>query len=139
MILQIFCVLLLLCPLAYALWEDRDGDSHPNNDLLDILIIGVVAALSVATIHPMQPRFVDWLLDALRAGVFSASCYIALFPYLVNIMHYKRGVTADRRWWDHLSLTAWPDKWWLWRELHWSVRMILLILILATSTIIYFR
>lgn len=133
MLLETICILILSISTAWSLWNDRNGDVHPNHDLVTISLLDVLAAVAVALIN----RKTFFWLDFLRALVLGWAMYVALFPYLVNWMLYKRGVIHDKRWFDHLSTTAWPDRLKIWRETPWYGRMFFCLIILGIGIGIY--
>lgn len=133
MVLEIFCIFILALPTLYGAWEDRNGDVHPNNDLQLLCVIGIVASSIVGLI-----RGDNFINDFLKGAFLSFCMFVSLFPYLVNIVHYTRKVTYNRKWWDHLSKTAWPDRLPVWRNLHWSIRMLFYTLVLFAGVITYF-
>lgn len=133
MLLESFCIFILCLPTLYAVWEDRNGDVHPNNDLVIITLIGLVAASCVGLM-----RGNSFWNDNFKGAFLSFCIFVSIFPYLMNIVHLKRGVTYNKVWWNHLSKTAWPDRLPTWRNLHWTLRMLFYALVLFTGIITYF-
>lgn len=105
MVLEIFCILVLLTPTAWELYDDYRGDDHngKNDDWKLRGLLMLVSAITVWLINPHR--------NFAQAFILTFAMFAALFPYLINIIHYKRGVTSDPKWWSHLSKTAIPDKW----------------------------
>lgn len=133
MFLKFFCILILGTPAVWALYDDRNGDKHPNRDLVKVTIITFVAAPFVALIDPHT----TFLLDTIRALVLAGGIYVAVFPYAVNFMLWKRGILNTSTWWDHLSATAWPDRLGIWQQTPWYGRVLFAIIVLIAAAIIY--
>lgn len=128
--MTILLIILLLMPTVWALWDDRNGDVHPNNDLLMIGLLIVVFSIVVAAVDPLT----TFRFDLIRCLVLSSALYITLFPYAVNYMMQRRGIYYSRiKWYSHLSKTAWPDKLPLWSGTPWFVRMFVLFIILSIA------
>lgn len=128
MILELFSILVLTVPIIWELWDDRNGDEHVKND--DWILRGllmVLGSIIVALINPNR--------NFIQAFFLSFAMFAALFPYLINIVHYKRGVTSDKKWWSHLSKKAIPDKWLYF--LPWWTIAILYLIILGMATKLY--
>ncbi len=137
MLLELLCILLLSIPLIWECWDDRDGDVHwsgldtePKNDdwILRALLM-LLSSVAVFFLHPTKNFF--------QALLMSFAIFTLFFPYLINFIHYKRGVTSDPQWWNHLSKTAIPDKWPAWRGLHWSVRLLILLMFFGIALKVY--
>lgn len=129
MTIEILCILLLSSPMLVELYNDRNGDHHPNNDWMLRGLLMLVSALIVFFIHPHK-NFLQGLL--LSFGIF-----LLFFPYLINIVHYQRKVIIDSRWWDHLSSTAIPDKWYWWSNTPWYGRFFIMAAIFAACVMLY--
>jgi archaellum biogenesis protein FlaJ (TadC family) len=131
MLLEPFCILVLLFPVIWECWDDRDGDDHggKNDDWILRGLLMLVGSMIVFLIHPTKNFF--------QALFLSFAMFTLIFPYAVNIVQYKRGVTHDPKWWDHLSKTAIPDKWDAWSGLHWSIRLILMLMFFGMAMTIY--
>lgn len=129
MIIEILSLLVLCAPLAWELYDDRNGDDHgaKNDDWILRGLLMIVASVIVMFTNPYR--------NFAQAFILSFAIFTALFPYLVNIVHFKRGVTTDSHWWDHLSKTAIPDKWISF--LPWWIRAIMYAIILGAAIKIY--
>ncbi len=132
MVLEVFCILILQSSLIWESWDDRNGDNHnAKND--DWILRGLLMALSsmiVAFIHPDR--------NFIQAFVLAFISFAALFPWLINYIHYKRGVAEDPKWWARLSPTAIPDKWVWYYGLRWWQRAIMYAILLAFAIKLYF-
>ncbi len=124
-------ILLFLIPTLLAVYEDRNGDKHPNIDLLItgcfMLYISLAAFLLVG----------DWKV-LITANLHQIGLFIFVFPYLVNYVHFKRGVTSDPKWWNHMSKSAVPDKWPIWYKRPWYIRMVIAFLIGLAFSLPYY-
>lgn len=136
MLLTTLLILVLSIPTAFALWDDRKGDKHPNNDLLMIgLLMFVTSSICVIADPLTGVRWVDFL----RCIVLSGAIYVSVFPYAANYMFIKRGIISKRaKWYDHLSKTAWPDRLEFWQATPWYGRMFFALVILLAALQCYF-
>ena len=135
MILEIFCVLVLCLPLVEELYLDRNGDAHTDGySLLNRVVTVVISALCVAVINPKLGLWED----SGRSIALSFGIFTFFFPYLINIILYKRGVIGNHRWWSHLGTNGFPDTWSWWRSTPWYYRMFFLLIILLAGAIVYF-
>jgi hypothetical protein len=134
MFLLIFCILILFIPTAWALWDDRNGDKHPNKDLLGVGLLCIVTSSIVTAINPLT----NWWFDLIRSLALSGAIYTSIFPYAVNYMLFNRGIINAKKWYDHLSKTAWPDRLPLWAGSPWYVRAFVYFVILFIGAQIYF-
>ena len=132
--MEIIAVLILCLPTAWALYDDRNGDYHPNKDLYGvgaIMCVCVFVQLCISHVTPV------WL-TIIRGFVLSTGIYIAIFPYAVVALLRKRGIILKAaKWWDYLSYSAWPDRLELWRGTPWYGRMIIVLIILAACISVY--
>lgn len=133
MLLEIFSILILTTPTMYAVWEDRHGDKHPNHDLWYVVALMLLTSLCISAFNPK----IGVIKDVLRGVSLSAGIYIFLFPYLVNIVLYRNKVISDKRWWDHLSTTAWPDRLPMWSGTPWYGRMFILFALFMACCMVY--
>jgi hypothetical protein len=134
MFLEIFCILLLCLPTAWALYDDRNGDKHPNRDLYTVMVAVGVVGLFCALIN--RPTF--YWLDFLRSICLSGAIYVSVFPYAVNYMLWRRGILNTKTWWNHLSKTAWPDRTSWWIGTPWYGRVFFALVILGAALKVYF-
>lgn len=134
MFLQVFCVLILCTATGWALYDDRNGDKHPNRDLWTVFILSLVTSAIVAV---LDQRAAHWF-DVIRSIVLSGAIYVSVFPFAVNYMLWKRGILNTRTWWNHLSPTAWPDRLPVWRQTPWYGRALFAAIILIAAGIVYF-
>lgn len=127
-------ILLLSVPLLCELYDDRLGEQHPSNDWqyrpLLMLITGFFSAI-------LLPKLGFWI-DFLRGVVLSLGIFTLFFPYLINIILVHNRIITNRRWWDHLSGKAWPDRLQIWAETHWLIRMFVLMLIFSACCVVFF-
>jgi hypothetical protein len=135
MLLTILLILLLTVPTLWALWDDRNGDKHPNHDLVMVTVLTFIVSTFTALINPLT---IYWL-DLLRGVVLAGAIYVSVFPYAVNYMLIKRGVINTRnKWYNHLSKTAWPDRTGWWQATPWFGRMFFAAVILLAALQCYF-
>jgi hypothetical protein len=91
MFLEIFCILVLMIPMIWELWDDRNGDDHVKND--DWILRGLlmaVCAVFVFIINPLHNFFQGILLSI---GIFAFA-----FPWLINYILFKHtGNIYDRQ------------------------------------------
>lgn len=128
MILEILSILILAIPLAWELWDDRNGDDHSKND--DWILRGLLMIVCSIAVW-----FINSHHNFLQALFLSFAMFTALFPYLINIILYKRGVISNLKWWDHLSNKAIPDKWISF--IPWQIRMVMYLIILGAAVKLY--
>ncbi len=129
MILEIFCIACLCLPLLWELWDDRNGEKHPNNDWA-LRALFMVLGSGLASLFSHKHNMIQNLL--LSLGIF-----VFFFPYLMNIVHLKRKVTTDKKWWDHLSKDAWPDNQDWWNGIPWFARLVLVGIVFAATLMVY--
>lgn len=137
MITEIILVITLLLPTAYALWDDRNGDKHPNRDWL---IIGIAMFVCCVIVSVIDGRF-GFLFNMLRSVSLSLGMYVLIFDWAVVLMLVSRDVIELKRgekWYNHFSNTAWPDRWDWWRWLPWYGRLFVRLWIFTVLAIIYF-
>lgn len=134
MFLLLFCLFVLCAPTGWAVVDDTKGDVHPNHDLYVVVGLCVVSSLIVALIHPVT----SFLFDFFKSFFLSGMIYVSLFPYMINIVLYRRGVIKDKKWYNHLSETAWPDKTTFWQATPWYGRMFSAFILLSLALNIYF-
>lgn len=143
----IIIFLAALTPTWFEGIRDRKGDSHPNSDWkLRGLLCFITAALSAFFFRD------NFWIDTIKYTVSSALLFAALFPYYINWIHLKNGVTTYKvvKTWDdgrvvpmyykynllerkeifdhivnHMSDKAWPDKLVWWRQIGWKWRMVI--------------
>jgi hypothetical protein len=129
---EIFAILMLCAPLFAELYDDRDGDEHPNQDWIwrGVLMI-IFAALAAFMYIELYRGPADYFKKFGQNFVLSFGIFSLFFPYLINIAHNKK------RWWDSLSKTAWPDKVYLWRMTPWYGRLFILLVLFGVCVIIY--
>ncbi len=133
LLIGIFCIVLLSSGTIFAIADDWKGDKHPNHDLFWISIFSIVGSIVVALVNPRH----SFPHDLLRNLVLSAAIYICIFPYAINIVMFRNHIISNPKFWDHLSPTAIPDKWALWKGSHWALRMSFLILLLGFAAYFY--
>lgn len=123
-----FILFLAFCPTLAKIIYDRNGTKHPNFNLIWVgLLMGLVSIIG----HVLYKAEPVWAIFQV-----SVMFYVSLFPYIVNIVQYH--VTKDKRWYNHLSATAWPDKEDWYNQVDWRVRMFFLLSFLAASIILFF-
>lgn len=149
----IFCLMLALFPSYAEMYRDRLGDAHPNDDWK---MRGVFCLLSGAISAKLFPLDQPYLLDLLRYTFLSVCIFSAVFPYWINYVHLKNGVTwyiyqnravpfnllnsneIFKHITGHLSRTAWPDKTYWWRQLGWKKRLIINCIIIVVGILTLF-
>jgi|GEM_PF-3737203 len=129
MIPELICILLAIAPTDHKLYHDRKGEVHPDRvGIITVVVLMILASYAGSIIAHR---------DFLRVFGLSGGFFVAFFPYLVNIVESHDIPNHKVKWWDHLSTTAWPDRLSVWKNLHWSVRMILVGLLFAGSVWFY--
>lgn len=130
-------IILLSLPTLYAVYEDRNGDKHPNHDWTYILVIMVICSTVVAL---TDDRTTYWL-SFVRAFLMSFSIYVLLFNWLINYVLWKRGVVELRKgvkWYNHFNKTSWPDRWMVWNTARWWQRVFIQLLVCSPFWSVYF-
>lgn len=136
MITEIFFILILTVPTIYAVWEDRNGDEHPNHDWVGILVVMVICSLVVGFIDGRM----SFAMDFIRALCLSIAIYVLLFNWLIGYVLWKRGVIElkpGKKWYNHYSKTAIPDKWMIWNTARWWQKLFFQILIAMWPAAVY--
>ena len=132
--MKILALLFLIVPTVAELIDDRNGDKHPNNEIYWRGALMVVMSALAAVVSPM----LGFGADFLRSLLLTVGIFVFFFPYLINIVLYKRGVISNPKWWNHLSDTAWPDKHPWWKGTPWYARLFVVAWILAVTAVLYF-
>lgn len=130
-------ILLLLTPTAYALYDDRDGDKHPNRDYIMIGITMIIASVVVAL---FDSRLGFWI-NMLRNLLMSFGLYSLIFNWAVVYMLVKRKVIElpkGVKWYNYFSATTWPDNWFFWNQLSWWKRLLIQLWIFGVCASVYF-
>ena len=119
-------LLLVIPPIAYALWNGRNGISHPARD--QVIVVGIIMLVSSFWIGVSE---MSWLM-IVKALAVSYAGYLLFFPPLMNAVRLNKTLKKVHLKWDrydiiwclsHLSDTAIPDKWKLYRAIPWPVRL----------------
>lgn len=147
-ILEIISFPALGTGLYYALYDDRNGDKHPNHDWVAIGIVIAVSSICISLISQIELIFnhqmFSWLrfgIDNLRNAAMGLAICIIFFPWVVCYMLVTRKVIElprGNKWYNHFSKTAIPDKWPWWCRLHWSVRFTIGVVVALPFIFIYF-
>lgn len=133
--IETLCVLILNTSLIWNLWDDRNGNTHIKSD--DWILRGLLILVSSIVVWFIGYYWGLHDHNFWQALFLSFAMFAAFFPYLINIIHYKRGVTTDKKWWSHLSDRAIPDKLDMWRATPWYARMIIYLIILGAAVKLY--
>jgi hypothetical protein len=135
MLVEIFCVLVLCAPLWLEAYLDRNGDDHKDvSDVIFRACFVFICSVCVAVVNPK----VSFGVDLSRSIALSVGMFTFFFPYLMNIILYRRGIIADHRWWSYLGKKAIPDRWSWWNSTPWFYRMMLMLIVLLAGCIVYF-
>lgn len=139
-------ILLLIIPTWYEVFRDRHGDAHPNSDWKLRGFMCLVCGALVGMIHG------DLVFGTIKYTLSAIFLFAALFPYWINFVHLKNGVTSymiPARYdllnvdeilehvKNHLSKTAWPDKTWWWIKLGANGRFIVYLVFFILAIITY--
>lgn len=164
-LLSILGLIILLAPTIFEIIRDRHGDAHPNSDWKFRANLCIGAGLFVALIHN-EPIYWPYLISLIRYSFIAGLLFAAIFPYWINWVHLKNGVTEVRvkipsvggklivdgfaEYFEcskkevfmhvvsHLSKSAWPDKTWWWRAIGWQGRLLVNVIILSAALYLYF-
>lgn len=134
---DIIFIILLLIPTAYAVYNDRDGDVHPNNDWVQIGVVMLVCCLVVSFVD----THLNMLANLLRTFLMSFGLYCLLFNWAVVIMLVNRGkieLPKGKKWYQHFSKNTWPDNWFFWNQLSWWKRLLIQLWIFGVCASVYF-
>lgn len=164
MILLLILTLLFFSPIP-LLWELKDdapGDIHGkgNKDMIYRSILCFISGgLTTLVISFKAGPEINVWMNIIRYTLCTAGIFTALFSYVVNYIHLKRGITAyrvtpdaiksipfrlmkDREVFDHvvnyMNEKSWPDRWKLWRKIGWIGRGIVHLIIISISIILWF-
>lgn len=149
-----------LFPTWNEAYRDRHGDAHPNSDWkvrgVQCLITGLLSALILVN-QDFRMAITSWqfYINWVKFTISSALTFAALFPYYINFIHLKNGVTTyshpNGKYYmfgflsrkekfdhivNHLSKSAWPDKTVWWRRLGWKWRMVISAVFLISAILI---
>jgi hypothetical protein len=138
-------LLLIIPPLAWKLWKDRNGTKHPNHDLIYVALRMTIAVFIIRVCHFKIDTFIDSLTLASKCYAVSITGFGLLFPYAFNFMWYQKyfsryTILAPDRWYyvlNHLSETAIPDKYFLKYNVHWTVRLGVYIALFVLALIMF--
>lgn len=124
---------ILLIPTEFEVIRDRKGDIHPNSDWKIRALLCATVGMIVTLAFTFQETYIDFIRVSVVYTISSGLLFASVFPYWVNFVHLKNGVTTYNvhgkgmpyslltKWevakhvLQHLSQTAWPDKTWWWR------------------------
>lgn len=140
--MEIVNILILSSGLIYAILDDWNGDKHPNNDWISIGIVMLVSSVSVALFSEFRWPF-DWGkfgIDIIRGLAMAIGLYVLIFNWAIVYIMVKRGVIQlplGRKWYNHFSKKAIPDKWLFWNGLPWLPRFAILFFIFICFTLVY--
>ncbi len=130
--IDIFRIICLSLPVFVELYDDRNGDKHPNNDWLFRGITMIFFSGLFALLYHDKNVIQNLLLSF---GIFAF-----FFPYLINIVHLKRGViklAPGEKWYNHLSAKAWPDNQEWWNGIPWYARLIMMGIVFLACALVY--
>jgi Mn2+/Fe2+ NRAMP family transporter len=133
-LVAIVAPLILSIPFIVAMWNDRNGDKHPNFDwILEVTLMIVVAYLVQWKVVPEKKMY--------QTLILSGAIFFSLFPFAVNYMLIfitkKIELKKDVKWYNHFSKDAIPDRWPFWNELHVIQRILVLVVVLALAIWLY--
>jgi len=138
-------LILIIPPVAYALWNGRNGIKHPaylQVALVTIIMMSCAICIITYELHTAWPERIQslkWVyIKCLAVSITGMGLF---FPPLMNwvlIRHNKwtvkyRIIHSLNR----LSPTAWPDRLFLKYNVHWAVRLGIY-LTLFTISVIWF-
>lgn len=86
----LFVILLLILPAWMEVYRDRKGDSHPNNDWQLRTFFCLISGVFSALLLPLS----TYLIDLARYVAISGLWFSVIFPYWINYVHLKNGVTS---------------------------------------------
>lgn len=132
-------ILLLFTPaVLYALWNGRNGIKHPSYDQVKTVALIMIVCVSVVRFMQiyqhgapfvMIPSAILWWY--LKAFLVAVTGYGLFFPPLMNFVLTQKNMFWNfGTFWhkvkyclDHLSPTAWPDRWFLKYKIGWKTRL----------------
>lgn len=133
-------ILLLFTPaMVYALLNGRNGLKHPNPS--QVKNVAYIMFLSASVVRfgalyfeliPFAKTVYEALLWYLKAFLVAITGYGLFFPPLMNFVLTRKNMFWNYgTFWhkvkyclDHLSPTAWPDKFFLKYRIGWKTRLI---------------
>ncbi len=139
-------ILILIVPaVSWKLCKDRNGTTHPNNEPTMVLLIMVVCVFIVAAL-PHSHKTGLYYFECLSVSITG---YALIFPYAFNFYWYSKNrifimsITNKLKYklyytFNHLSDTAIPDKWKLWRSLGWFGRLLVYVVLFIISLYWFF-
>lgn len=119
--MELLYILILSSPLIWELFDDKKGDTHPNNDWI---IRGSIMIASSVLVSLLSTK------SFLQGLIMSFGIFTLFFPYLYNIFNKRKP------WYNYWSKTAIPDKWISWMA--WYAIMFTLLWIFGICASIYF-
>lgn len=177
-LLSILGLLILFAPTALKVCRDRNGVKHPDRWGFILLCCHIIVSTGLLVairnfigVHVyfnpvMESYLISAVIQVTTYYVTSAAIYASIFPYWINWVHLKNGVTEARvniivsnspmfirgvadyfecskkdvlmHVLSHLSNSAWPDKTWWWRAIGWQGRLLVNVIILSAALYLYF-
>jgi hypothetical protein len=143
-------LILIIPPVAYALWNGRNGLKHPNyrqaRTVAYIMFFSVTFVRFIALWNgsiPFAKDVSDVLTWYLKAFVVSITGMGLFFPPLMNwVLTRKNMFWNYGTFWhkvkyclDHLSPTAVPDKYFLKWGIPWQIRLAIYLTLFILSVI----
>ena len=130
-------LILIIPPVAYALWNGRNGIKHPSYlQVAVVTIIMMSCAIGISTYElltawPERIHSLRWVhIKCLAVSITGMGLF---FPPLMNwVLGARKNIFwgHDGLFWDKvvhcldkLSPTAWPDRLFLKFRVHWAVRL----------------
>lgn len=144
------CSALILPALIYALWNGRKGLKHPNfeqvKNVACIMILCITGVRFLALYKGWEhfaaniPEVLWWYLKAFLVAITG---YGLFFPPLMNFVLTRKNMFWNYgTFWhkvkyclDHLSPTAWPDRWFLKFKISWWLRLAIYLTLFIGSVI----
>lgn len=144
-------IAVLLIPTMVEVTRDRKGDSHPNADWKFRALLCACAGIIVSITFNKPTNYVTFISSSTVYAIASGLLFSSLFPYWINFVHLKNGVTrylhkgiyVPYNWMlkkevikhvlQHLSDTAWPDKTEWWRKAGAGGRLVIYVILYLTA------
>jgi hypothetical protein len=135
------CSALILPALIYALWNGRNGLKHPNfeqvKNVACLMILCVTGVRFLALYKGWEPFAINisevlwWYLKAFLVAITGFGLFFNPLINFVLVYHnyslWDKLKVIDwidiKYFFEHLSPTAWPDRWFLKFKIHWAVRL----------------
>lgn len=127
---EILAITFLFTPLAWELFNDRNGDTDKKKDV----VIRLIIAAQVALFHGAH-SWLKWF----AAFNLSLTIHWLLFDYLIHIILYRNGIIVSPAWFNYLGKSSKVDKIVIWKNIGPYGRLFVKLFYFIGSIWLYFK